>query len=860
VLRRTLCLAAFVAWHVAPVFAQPLVVSDFPPADHSIVITLDRDGGRALVDALQHQPPRASALEVLLRHGYIDEALKVLSRIVDADDPELLPGLQAANSASRWWDDQKRRAEINTALAGIMERAMAAARRRPREEAADIARQVLWVQTNLAPRGSRETWAENLRAFVATYDGTAAARFAEVEVLMASLPLAQKVEAFERYAREHDGTLAGARALFEAAFQLGVNHAVTGLEPRGSDPTDRLLRVVALARDLESGRYPQSEWVARAPTLVSGFFVSDSPTPSYAQGNVQRSLDVYGDFVRAHLAWPDPYPPNDSLGEMISRSMWKLWALQGDPKERADRFFDELSADPAAREAARFLQARTYVIRARSEPQSGSALRVRAIELLAGLARDGSNLVHRTAHAMLASELLANGDDPRACEEFRRFIGAYPRSDWTWVASLRVGQCEETLQHWQIAATAYRRASNVHADTPAAVLLGHAYAARALEGAGDFNAALNEYRQATAAWFGKERLRYELSIWRRAPAQPGAPFGYDASEVTKPALESRRAQLSATIARPGGALFERARWALRHGTRNDARDFVGQLLVQFPRSPLVRDARAIAHAADFEDALDLAAADDPRDVAGAKQRLETLSREPADVVVNLAKLARASLMTIEGTPGSDVLVKEALDGWLKLQTAPPPPAPGTLEADADAVRRAVFHPLGGGVYARHWNAMEWPGALPPFLIAPATLPVQEFDGRVRMLSASRPLPGLENTLYLSEQDFELLRRTITILGGSLRHVPASVMATPNQPAGASQAIMKLWSRFFPMRAGHWGGWELASYPVIGTIEFTNPERTKASVPVIIGYSGGTVLLEKTDGEWRAIDIVNSWIT
>jgi hypothetical protein len=282
--------------------------------------------------------------------------------------------------------------------------------------------------------------------------------------------------------------------------------------------------------------------------------------------------------------------------------------------------------------------------------------------------------------------------------------------------------------------------------------------------------------------------------------------------------------------------------------------------VQFPRSPLARDARYLVHVADFEDALDLAAADDPRDVAGAKRRLERLSREPADVVVSLAKLARASLMAIEGTPGSDMLAKEALDDWLGLQTALTPAVPGSLDADADAVRRAVFRPLGGGVYARDWNAMEWPAALPPFLIAPARLAVQESNGRVRMLSASRPLPGLKNTLYLSEQDFGLLRRTMAILGGSLRYVPASVMATPNQPAGASQTIMKLWNRFFPMRAGHWGGWEFASYPVIRTIEFTNPEWTKASVPVTIGYSGGTVLLEKIDGEWRALDIVNQWIT
>jgi hypothetical protein len=54
-------------------------------------------------------------------------------------------------------------------------------------------------------------------------------------------------------------------------------------------------------------------------------------------------------------------------------------------------------------------------------------------------------------------------------------------------------------------------------------------------------------------------------------------------------------------------------------------------------------------------------------------------------------------MTIEGASGSDALVKEALDDWLRLQPPLPPAAPGSLDADADAVRRAVFRPLGGGI-------------------------------------------------------------------------------------------------------------------------------------------------------------------
>ena len=205
-------------------------------------------------------------------------------------------------------------------------------------------------------------------------------------------------------------------------------------------------------------------------------------------------------------------------------------------------------------------------------------------------------------------------------------------------------------------------------------------------------------------------------------------------------------------------------------------------------------------------------------------------------------------------------MKEALESWRTWQMTPRPAAPGSLEAEVDAVRRTVFQPLGGGVYGSRggWNAMNWPGSLPSFLIAPATLPVHESNGRVRIVSASRPLPGFDNTLYLAQEHFDLLEKTIAILGGSLRRVPQSVMSTPNQPAGAAKTITRLWNRFFPMRPGHWGGWEFATYPVISRIEFTNPERTRASVPVIVGYSGGTVLLEKIGGEWRAIEIVNQW--
>src|SRR5256885_3229494 len=139
------------------------------------------------------------------------------------------------------------------------------------------------------------------------------------------------------------------------------------------------------------------------------------------------------------------------------------------------------------------------------------------------------------------------------------------------------------------------------------------------------------------------------------------------SSDLRPDLVVRQEQLRNTIAVSGGALLERARWALGHASRDAARALASQLTMQFPRSPLVRDARSLAHLADYEDALDLAAADDPRDITGAQERLDKLANEPGDVVASLAKIAHASLMAIQGTSGSDGLMKEALESWRTRQ-------------------------------------------------------------------------------------------------------------------------------------------------------------------------------------------------
>jgi hypothetical protein len=106
----------------------------------------------------------------------------------------------------------------------------------------------------------------------------------------------------------------------------------------------------------------------------------------------------------------------------------------------------------------------------------------------------------------------------------------------------------------------------------------------------------------------------------------------------------------------------------------------------------------------------------------------------------------------------------------------------------------------------------------------------------------------------------VLKDILVQLGRTRRREPGGIMETPNQPVGGSIQILKLWTKFFVARPGHWGGWDLETAPVITEIEFTNAERTKASARVTIGYTGGTVELEKkTDGDREAtVDHLTGW--
>lgn len=203
----------------------------------------------------------------------------------------------------------------------------------------------------------------------------------------------------------------------------------------------------------------------------------------------------------------------------------------------------------------------------------------------------------------------------------------------------------------------------------------------------------------------------------------------------------------------------------------------------------------------------------------------------------------------------------ALTRWVRDGvTRTPAPVAGSLEADVLAVRDAVFRPLGNAVLGSQWNAAEWPKTLPPFVVALSALRVKGPGIDERSIDVARPPAGLPSTLFLSADDIGYLTRAIARLGGTLRRDPASVMEVPNQPIGAAAEIVRWWDGYFPSRPGHWSGFEIQTYPAFGEVEFTNAARTRALVPIAVGYSGATAVLEKVNGVWTMKELVNFWIT
>lgn len=709
-----------------------------------------------------------------------------------------------------------------------------------------------------------ETRDARLRELIATYPGTQAALVAEAELLMRAPGGLERLDALEAFARRHPGTDAAARALDRLANDLSFGNLGRGND-RNADPTDRFFRLLDLVREFGAESATDRPLVRGGDHIIA-FGMSDR-TVFDSQENVRRVIEAYREFVTAKFALVGRGVVSNGVGYVITSKMFDLYGRLGDPVAGVEALLDRLEGDIEDPSSVRYLRAHFYLKLLRERDVSADARFAflgRAIATLRDLADEHTGPYSRRALASLASVYFFERRYHEAAAAHREFLLGYPAADYAWAANLRLGQALTEIDDLEGAATAYRAAADAPAGPPVAPVLGAAFEAEVLAALGRVGDAADRAAWAAQRWDADYGERYRVDAQQRSlpSAEPLAIA--EEMTITRGALITRAAQLRASADADGGADLERGRWLLSRGRTDDASSALRRAMVSGRDSPVARVARLLTHRTQLAAALHRADALTPdRDDVAALAMLEQIGQETPDAAVFTARVARATLLALRGDPASGATeMRGALDAWLVDQQPPTaPPAAGTLAADVLAIRAAVFLPLGGGLYAdQRWNAFRFPSEPPAYMIVDPAVAVKLPGGATAEVILRQPIGGYRSLIFATADEIEGLTDVIRKLGGPARGQPAQVMATPNQPVGRSRAIQDFWNRFFPMRQGHWSGWELETYPTITDVEFLDDARTKAAARVTIGYSGGTVLLEKTPDGWRATEMTGFWIT
>jgi hypothetical protein len=187
--------------------AELLSAAEFP--DYDAGVWREQRNGlatKSVSSRLTQQPDSADIAE-LLQQDWVDDALRVLRSIVDKYPQKIPRAFEIVSEHSSRFSDRAR--GHPDSLQELVDAARKQLARLPREEAARAERQLLLVdrQPSLA---KRPTFADQLRTFVQQYAGTQAALLTEIDVMEFGLPIRQRLDASDRFLRDHPGTVAAA--------------------------------------------------------------------------------------------------------------------------------------------------------------------------------------------------------------------------------------------------------------------------------------------------------------------------------------------------------------------------------------------------------------------------------------------------------------------------------------------------------------------------------------------------------------------------------------------------------------------------------------------------------------------------
>ncbi len=815
--------------------------AEFPDYDAEI-LREQRNGmvNRSLDLRLKRQPG-SSEIADLLEQNRVDEAIQLLRSIIKSAPQDIPAAFKVVVEQSGQFSDVAR--GYPESLQELVDAARMQLPRLSREEAARAERQLLIVDRSV-PFDQRQSTVDRLRAFVQQYAGTETALLTEVDVIESGVPIQQQLTALDAIVRDHPGTVVAAKALLIQGFHLGRGNA--HVEARGPDPTGRFLKVMEIVKELESGRYPPREWVQRAPSLVSDFSAFN---PAYAPGSIDITLRGYKEFLRTHFALADEYPLSTGTGYIITTKMFDLFKQNGEGIAGVERVLAELEREVTDPSAVQFLRARFYVESMDWESVSERAVVYRkAVASLSQLAASGTSMYHRKSLATLASLYFAEGEYRNAHAAFQKYLSAYPKTTWAWVAALRIGQCSEALGELPTAVDAYLKAATSYSGLPTAYVLAHAYAARNYEALGRFDRALREYELALAGWDQTYGAVYSLR--RTSNGRSNQPsIVRDNPDVTSIGLADRIAQLKRSMNAPGGTFLERGRWSVEHGQHANAIVVLERLLNQYPQFPFVDRARYLLHRARLGSVLQLAGVENPgSNTAAALAQLKRIASDPYDFGVCAAKIARASIIFKTGArTEAESQMRSALMEWFDYQRAYREHALDDMEKDIADIRNIVLNHRTRNLQQRSSDF---------FLVVNPDVSVSLRGTHTTRHTVYHPVTSASRVIFLDKEQQRILKDIV----GKLANKP-----TRDQSAGND--VLQLWNKFFQTDlivgrnvSNDYPRVVFESYPIITDLEFLNAEHTRAAARIGSGSQGGTIVLEKGLGGWIAKPMVNFWIS
>lgn len=794
---------------------------DFPPQDQWVAARILRD--YAQLDAVARFERAPDEVETVRALSAVEDHARLLTslRLIVDQHPHRMPeAFELARDSLRELEGEP--AQTTQHRESLLQ-IVALARLRLHELSVEDAARVELVFIRLENVFSKDPSSRppRLLEFVDRYKGTEAALMAELD-LLARYGSQEQIEALDAFIARHPGTIAAARALYEKGFEY--NTSAYGDE-RTADPLPRFERIEAIVRELQSERYPDSEWTRRAPDLIAGFHISDDAaiSPTSLEGLIAAYESLGRDRFERALSSSEP------AQSVVTSNLMDLYARRGDPGAQREYFFSTLASSPGAATAVEALRASQYSQALNREtPEQQKARIAKATASLRAVSGAGDSAFHRRALATLAALQLKEDGCDAAMPTLREYVTRYPRTSWSWAAHMRIARCEDVGGDMHAAIASNRHAAAAGAGVAPVRALGHATAAGLLEITGRIETALHEYRQAFDAW--DSRFRDTLLVSFTRARSPGEPFtvGTDAAVVSTGWLSQRISALTEALSTPGGPLLAQARALLARDRFEEAGAVAGRMLTEHPTSPLTAEARDITRTTRLRSALGLARASSSADRVRVEQVLDDLINGPFDFAVVAARIARATLRWERGVEpeAQEQEVRAALADWQDLQ--PLREKLTDLEEDVAGIREAVFRPHGGGVYDSYWGRFPWPDESTPFFIVNTELSVTAADGESRVLKLPHRMSETRGVLFFDSEQLDLLARLPRTL---LRQV-------------------------FPKRDGDWTRWGLEAYPLTTSIAFTNAERTTATADVMIADTWATVELEKRGGKWVALRVVD----